>query len=307
MSPAVDGGSAWIVSLARVGTWLCAFLFLAAGRYVFEQRLIARFRRRSLGWDSMALRARVSHRTSPGRTGVRIAALVAAVLAGAAIPLGPTVQVGTWRLALHLFESSDAGLLYVLTMGWISTFLLALAQEDRPRGRPAWHSLGAMLFNMLPLTLIVANLALTTSALGLEREGTLTLEPWIALQSSWNGWRWMGVLQPLLMVGWMIYAVPPRTGPQMQTSFVRQIQCLDMALLTSTLFLGGWQGPLVLEHPTLGLLYTAIKVGIVSFIWVWAWASLPQSGLVVRARDTWTVAVPVIVLNLLVTTMVVAR
>jgi NADH-quinone oxidoreductase subunit H len=210
-------------------------------------------------------------------------------------------------LALRLFDGWDAGLLYVLAMGWVSVFLLALAQEDRLKSRPVWHALAAVLLNMLPLTLIAANLALTTSALGLEREGTLMLEPWIALQSSWNGWRWMGVLQPLLMVAWMIYAVPPRTGPQMQTSFARQIQCLDMALLTSTLFLGGWQGPLVHEYPGLGLLYTAIKVGIVSFIWVWAWVSLPQSSLVVRARDTWTVSVPVIVLNLLVTTMVVAR
>ena len=306
MSPSLDGGSGWIVSLARVGTWLCAFLFLAAGRYAFEQRLIARFRRRPSGWDSLILRARVSHRTSLGRTAMRVAALVAALLGGAAIPLGPPVQIGTRQLAFHLFESWDGGLLYVLAMGWVSSFLLALAQEDRLRGRPVWHVLGSLVFNMVPLTLIAVNLALTTSALGLEREGTLTLENWITLQSSWNGWRWMGILQPLLLVGWMVYAVPPRTGPQMQTTFVRQIQCLNMALLTSVVFLGGWRGPLVLGFPGLGLLYTAVKVGIVSLIWVWAWASLPQSGLVVRARDTWNVAVPVIALNLLVTTMLVA-
>jgi NADH:ubiquinone oxidoreductase subunit H len=319
----------WIAPLPRIAVWLCLYLILAAGRFQLERWLIARFQRRGRGTRGQIFPAidllheelcglvwPAGRRLPSGPALLRAGAVLAALLSGAAIPLAPEIQIGHWKVSPHLLGNAQAALLYVLASEWIGTGLLTLAGRGSVRqpARTGWRAGGLLLLDALPVALITLSLVVTSGALDVRREGSLRLTRLVALQGEglargidWSNVRWWAAFQPFVMPLWLACTMPFRPGFGTRMTFAWQAQALNRALLTSALFLGGWQGPFVEQCAWLGLPYTAIKAGIVTSVWVWACASLPLSDLVVRMRVVWRVFVPVAALNLLLTSVIVAR
>jgi len=302
--------SCWIDPLARPATWLLAYLVLMVGRQRFEQWLVARFQRRQwrgttpITWSIPRTRG-----GSPGNAIVHILATIAALLAGATIPLASEIRTGSWALPFHLFGNADAGLLFVLALGWISIGLLALAgrSTDRRLGRAAVRDIvGKLLLAVVPIILIALSLVMTAGSLHARQEGSLSLTTLIELQAGWGGLRWLGIFQPLALLLWLPCAALVRPEVRTRATLACQTEVLNRALLTSALFLGGWQGPFAEQFVWLGLVYTAMKVSIVTFLWVWARSSLPMIDLTTHARAMWQVFAPLAAINLLLTAVIVA-
>jgi NADH-quinone oxidoreductase subunit H len=79
------------------------------------------------------------------------------------------------------------------------------------------------------------------------------------------------------------------------------VTLLNLALLTSALFLGGWQGPFVGGLGWLGLLYTLLKVLCLTFVQTWVATSVPRVGIGRWMQTAWMVYTPLSALNLMIT------
>ena len=73
-----------------------------------------------------------------------------------------------------------------------------------------------------------------------------------------------------------------------------------LAALTTVLFLGGWQGPWA-DH--LGWLWTLVKVGALSFLVIWLRVAYPRLREDQLQRLAWVGLVPLVLLQLVVTTV----
>ncbi len=78
------------------------------------------------------------------------------------------------------------------------------------------------------------------------------------------------------------------------------INMVTVSAVATSLFLGGWHGPL-LERWGLGWLWFLIKVGLLLFVYVWIRWTLPRYRYDQLMQFGWKVLLPVSVINLLVT------
>jgi NADH-quinone oxidoreductase subunit H len=118
--------------------------------------------------------------------------------------------------------------------------------------------------------------------------------------------QWIAYLQPVALLLWVNCTAPPTLDPQASARIPGRLQALNYDLLTSALFIGGWQGPFVERVPWLGLVYSALKIGLLAFLRTWIGASLPISRLRVHSRRIWVWCTPLSALNLLITAIYVA-
>jgi NADH:ubiquinone oxidoreductase subunit H len=132
------------------------------------------------------------------------------------------------------------------------------------------------------------------------------LQALIAAQGEWYGTQWIGFLQPLAAVLWMACTLSITPAAQEKRSLSWQMLKLDRALLTGTLLLGGWQGPLVAQAGWLGLAYTAIKVIALCALEGWLESRRFSLDVPRQARRVWTWYVPLAALNLCLTAGLVA-
>ena len=73
-----------------------------------------------------------------------------------------------------------------------------------------------------------------------------------------------------------------------------------LAALTTVLFLGGWHGP---WSDSLGWLWTLVKLGAVSFAVIWLRVAFPRLRADQLQRLAWTVLVPIVLAQLVITTV----
>lgn len=299
---AVSASPHWPWIAAQVVVWALLFLAMAAARQQLEAWLLSRFHRRdpervtaSMLWGTWFARPSVA----------QVIILLAGLLAGAAIPLLPQFQLQSWSVSLSPLSSFSVGVLYVLVMDWFGIGLLAGATPGYPPQRNAvgQDAISTHLLAAVPAMLIVLSLVVTAGKLQPWHAGTLNLSTMPDLQGGWAGLRWLAVLQPLACVLWMICAAPRAPDPSQRATLAWQVHALNRVLLTTVLFAGGWQGPLVDRCPVLGLLYTAAKGALITFVWVWVSASRPIPGLMSGSRPTWRLYTSLAGLNLLVTAL----
>jgi NADH:ubiquinone oxidoreductase subunit H len=235
----------------------------------------------------------------------QVMALLAGLLASAAIPLLPQFQIQGRPGLLPPLSMSSVGLLYVLAMDWCSVGLLAQASPGCPvqRNAAVRSTIGTQILAAVPVILIVLSLVITTGMLHSWQAGTLNLSTMLALQGGWTGLRWLIVRQPLACILWMVCAAPLSPDPRLRVTLAWQVQVLNRVLLTTVLFMGGWQGPLVDRCPGLGLLYTAAKGALITFVWVWISSSRPFPSLTSSSQSTWRLCASLAGLNLLVTAL----
>jgi NADH-quinone oxidoreductase subunit H len=140
---------------------------------------------------------------------------------------------------------------------------------------------------------------------------------------------WFIILQP---VGFIIYFIAglaeagrtpfdlPETENELVSGFVTEyggmkfalffmgeyIHMITISALATTFFLGGWRGPFVDQLPLLGVVYFGLKVAAVIFVIIWIRASLPRVRFDQMINFCWRFLLPLSLLNLVVTSVVVA-
>jgi NADH-quinone oxidoreductase subunit H len=77
---------------------------------------------------------------------------------------------------------------------------------------------------------------------------------------------------------------------------------LLVSSLATTLFLGGWLGPAVLPGPV----WFGLKVGVIALVFIWLRAALPRPRYDQMIGFAWKFALPLALLNLLLTGWIVA-
>ena len=71
-----------------------------------------------------------------------------------------------------------------------------------------------------------------------------------------------------------------------------------LAVITTTLFLGGWRGPFVNSFPVIGTLWVLVKALAVFFVLLWLWGTMPRLRIDQMLSFNWKVLVPVSLANL---------
>ncbi|MBA2551332.1 MAG: NADH-quinone oxidoreductase subunit NuoH [Nocardioidaceae bacterium] len=231
-------------------------------------------------------------------------ALVPYLVVMVAIPLGPGL-VG---------QDLDVGLFFVLAVmgvGVLGTLMGAIASANKYSLLGGLRVAVQLMSYELPFVLAAASVAMAA--------GTLSL---VGIVGAWQWW-WLLWQAPALVVflvaGLAELARPPFDMPLADAELVmgplteyggmrfamfllaEYAGIVVLAGLTSVLFLGGWHGPF---EDQLGWLWTLAKVGLVSFLVIWARVAYPRLREDQLQSLAWKVLVPVALAQLVLTTVV---
>jgi NADH-quinone oxidoreductase subunit H len=77
-----------------------------------------------------------------------------------------------------------------------------------------------------------------------------------------------------------------------------------LSMITATLFLGGWRGPLVNSVPVLGSLWLLLKALAVFFVLLWLWGTMPRLRIDQMLSFNWKFLVPVSLVNVCMVALV---
>jgi NADH-quinone oxidoreductase subunit H len=259
-------------------------------------------------------------------------ALVPALIAFAVIPiagepftvpfseqlLGTAVVISPW------IADVNVGALYVLAIGSLGTYGVILggwSSNNKYSLLGGLRTSAQMLSYELPMGLAVLSVVLIA--------GTLRMNEIVRLQSGFGGLGWLIFVQPLAFLIFFISGLAeagrapfdlPETENELIGGFVTEyggmkfglffgaeyVHTIVFCAITTTLFLGGWSGPLVNQAPFLGLIYFSIKVAILLFVVIWVRASVPRVRFDKMMKFCWKLLIPLGLLNLAVTALVIA-
>ena len=82
------------------------------------------------------------------------------------------------------------------------------------------------------------------------------------------------------------------------------INMFTVSVLATTLFLGGWSGPLVDVFPPLGVVYFLLKIFFFLFLYIWLRGTLPRFRFDQLMNFGWKFLLPVAILNVILTATV---
>jgi NADH:ubiquinone oxidoreductase subunit H len=232
---------------------------------------------------------------------------VLALLAGAFVPLGPDMVIQGVSGPLHLFGNTDAGVFLLLALFWLNTAFLSLSERQWQDSDHAVRRIaGDALLRSLPTLLVVLSVFTVAGALSPYAGIGFQVASLINLQGGWNGMRWIAFMQPVALVLWIGCTAPSVKGPQAGALVPGRLLALNYDLLTSAIFFGAWQGPVVDQAPWLGIAYSGLKVALVAFLRTWIAVSHPTSHPYTLGRRVWVWCAPLSAFNLLITATIVA-
>ena len=256
-------------------------------------------------------------------------ALVPAFITFAVIPFGGVIEVAGYKIPLQIaayFDTAagkvidlNVGVLYILAMssigvygivlaGWSSNSKYSLMGGLRASAQMISYELAAGLS-------IVAVFMLT---------GTLSLSEVVRLQSGFNGFEWYAFKQPIAFFIFFICSIAeinrtpfdlPEAETELVSGFCTEYSSMKYAMffmaeyanmftvcaLTTTLFLGGWNGPLTASIPLLGPVYFVAKVYFLIFFCMWLRATVPRYRYDQLMHLGWKVFIPLALLNIVAT------
>ena len=76
------------------------------------------------------------------------------------------------------------------------------------------------------------------------------------------------------------------------------VNMTTVSVLATTLFLGGWQGPLVGTYPWLGLVWFVSKVFFFLFLYIWLRGTLPRFRYDQLMNFGWKILLPAALVNI---------
>lgn len=240
-------------------------------------------------------------------------AMVPAILAFAVIPIGRPIVIAGHTVTLQLADI-NVGLLYPMAVAGLGAYGIVLggwSSNNNYSLLGALRTTAQIISYELPMGLALVSLVVVA--------GTLRMSGIVEYQAALP----LIVLQP---IGFLIYFIcglaetnrSPFDLPETENELIsgynteyggikfalffmaEYINMIVVSALVATLFLGGWQGPIL---P--GWLWFFIKTAVLLFVFIWVRASLPRARYDKLMHFCWKFLTPLAVVNLLVTAIVV--
>jgi len=242
-----------------------------------------------------------------------VLAMVPAILAFAVIPVGQPIVIAGRTITLQVADI-NVGLLYPMAVAGLGAYGIVLggwSSNNNYSLLGALRTTAQIISYELPMGLALVSLVIVT--------GTLRMSGIVEYQAALP----LIVLQP---IGFLIYFIcglaetnrSPFDFPETENELIsgynteyggikfalffmaEYINMIVVSALVATLFLGGWQGPIL---P--GWLWFFIKTAAMLFVFVWVRASLPRARYDKLMHFCWKFLTPLALVNLLVTAAVV--
>ena len=245
--------------------------------------------------------------------------VIPALIITAVIPWGDlTFPVGNQQVSLYLSDV-NVGVLYILAVTSISVYGIALAGWA---SNNKYATLGGL---RATAQMISYELAMGFAVMGpIMMAGSMGMMDIVRAQKP----LWFAVSQPVAFVIFYIVSLAevnraPFDMPEAEQELVagyhaeysgmkfalffmaEYIKMIAIAMIGSSLFLGGFQGPFVDQLPWLGPIYLFIKVIVWLFTMIWVRATLPRVRYDRLMALGWKVLFPLALLNVLVTAAVI--
>jgi NADH-quinone oxidoreductase subunit H len=246
-----------------------------------------------------------------------IITVIPALIITAVIPWGETVMMFGRPVALSL-ANVNIGVLFITSVTSVSVYGITLA---------GWSSNNK--YAMLGAMRATAQMISYELALGLTFIGPVILAGSLTMMDIVNAQKdvWFIFLQPL---GFLIYLISsmaelnrapfdmPEAEQELTAGYhveysgmkfalffmAEYIKMIGIAMIGSTLFLGGFRGPFVEIYPGLGPVYLVVKVVAWLFLFVWLRATLPRIRYDRLMALGWKILFPLALLNVLLTAVV---
>src|SRR5262245_3171165 len=246
--------------------------------------------------------------------------LIPAFLTFAVVPFGPSLQVTDLSVGLlFVFALTSLGVYGIALGGWSSNSKYPLLG--------AMRSAAQMISYDLSLTLSVVGVLLIANTLSLR-------ELVISQNSTWAGFipRWNIFLQPIAFIVYVISGVAETNrlpfdlaeseqelvaGWHTEYSSMKFLMfmmaeyanLIAVSAIATTLFLGGWNGPMFgppLVQLVLPILWFVIKIGFFVFFYVLLRSTIPRFRYDQLMKFGWKVLLPLSLANILITSFVIA-
>lgn len=259
--------------------------------------------------------------------------LVPALIAFAVVPIaGQPVELpfevfGTKIIINPWIADVNIGILYLLAVGSLGTYGVILggwSSNNKYSLLGGLRTSSQMLSYELPMGLALLPVILVT--------GSMQLNEIVKQQGSFFGLGWNVFFFPMLTLSFIIYFISalaeagrapfdlPETENELIGGFATEYGAMKFGLffgaeyvhmvvmsgIATTLFLGGWQGPLAAQLPILQPLYFLLKLAALIFVIMWVRASIPRVRFDKMMRFCWKFLLPVGMINLAVTALVIA-
>jgi NADH-quinone oxidoreductase subunit H len=241
-------------------------------------------------------------------------AFIPAMLPIAMIPFGNKITLFGHEINL-VIANYDNGLLFILAVASLSVYGIVMAGWS---ANSKYSLLGGLRSSA---QMISYEIGIGMSLIGIVLlSGTLNLVDIVGQQNVW--YKWFIFRQP---IGFLLYFVcaiaetnrAPFDLPEAESELVagyfteyssmrfglffvgEYANMVTVATVATTLFLGGWQGPLLPP-----VMWFIIKAVAVLFIYIWIRASLPRFRYDQLMKFGWYVVIPLALANILVTALV---
>ena len=257
-----------------------------------------------------------------------VIATMAALMTMIVYPFGPETRIPFTSISIPLVVAHfDIGLLYVLGITSVGVYGIMLAGWS---SNNKYSLMGGLRSSA---QMISYELALGLSLIGvILLAGSLDLVQIVDRQSGWHGLRWLIVFQPLGFIIYMIAAIAetnrvPFDLPEAETELVagfhteysamkfalfflaEYINMFTVAMLATTLFLGGWNVPFaesIFGRGTflfglVSALGFLLKVVLILFLYIWLRGTLPRFRFDQLMNFGWKVLLPLALLNIFLT------
>jgi NADH-quinone oxidoreductase subunit H len=257
-----------------------------------------------------------------------VIATMAALMTMIVYPFGPDTRIPFTSITIPLVVARlDIGLLYVLGITSIGVYGIMLAGWS---SNNKYSLMGGLRSSA---QMISYELALGLSLIGaILLAGTLDLFSVVEHQSGWHGMRWLIFFQPLGFPIYMIAAIAetnrvPFDLPEAETELVagfhteysamkfalfflaEYINMFTVAMLATTLFLGGWNVPFldsIFARGTflfglVSALGFLLKVVLILFLYIWLRGTLPRFRFDQLMNFGWKILLPLALINIFIT------
>ncbi|NPA90994.1 MAG: NADH-quinone oxidoreductase subunit NuoH [Chloroflexi bacterium] len=244
--------------------------------------------------------------------------LVPALALFAVVPLGPSVHLFGREIPLSMGDVNVA-VLYILAIGSVGTYgvmLAGWASNNNYSLLGAMRTSAQMISYELPMGLFVVSLILLS--------GTMSVTQIVEQGRPWWAWLWLWLGFPFFFI--TVLAETNRSPfdfPETENELIAGYQIeyggfkfaifyvseylhmITTGGVVATLFFGGWKGPFVDRFPLLGVVYLALKILAILFLFIWVRASVPRVRYDQLMRFGWKVLLPLSLLYLGITALLV--
>ncbi|OIO89965.1 MAG: NADH-quinone oxidoreductase subunit H [Anaerolineae bacterium CG2_30_64_16] len=245
-------------------------------------------------------------------------AIAPALAIFAVVPVGPDLMLFGQKIPMVVADV-NIGLLYVLAIAGVGTYGVILggwASNNKYSLLGALRTSAQMLSYELPMGIMLIAILLMT--------GTLSLVQIVNQTLPWYFRVWILLAFPFYFTTVLAETNRspfdlPETENELVAGFQTEYGGIKFALyymteylhmiaasgVVVTLFFGGWRGPFVAQVPFLGLIYFAIKVLAMIFLFIWVRTSLPRVRYDQLLKFCWTFLFPMSLIYMAITAVVV--